>query len=285
MPDLTAELAQDAPTNEDAPASPVMAEAPAAEVTPEVPAETPVAKAPAVVAAPKRGRGRPRKVAADATPSARVKAKAPAQAKVAAKKVAAKVKPAAPLAKAAAPAKTPITKKKLAAPSPKLVVTPKLAVKRAAAPKAPAPLKETVKMATKTKTPEIAAKLQESFKDAAEKAKAAFGETGEFAKGNLEAVVASTKILATGVKSMGETYVAETKSAYETMTADMKEFTAVKSPTEFFELQSKLMRKNFDAAVATGSKKSEEMLKLVNEAFQPISTRMSLAMEKMKQAA
>lgn len=158
--------------------------------------------------------------------------------------------------------------------------------------KASAPKKETVKMATKTKTPEFAASIQESLKDASEKAKAAleksqaaFGDAGEFAKGNLEAVVESSKILANGMKSMSEAYVAETRSAYETMTADFKELAAVKSPTEFLELQSKLMRKNFDAAVATGSKKSEAMLKLAGEAFQPLSTRLSLAMEKFKRAA
>ena len=130
------------------------------------------------------------------------------------------------------------------------------------------------------------------FKDAGEKARAAFeksqavfGDAGEFAKGNLEAVVESSKILANGVKSMTETYVSEGRSAYETMTADFKELVAVKSPAQFFELQSKLFRKNFDAAVAKGSKKSEETLKLANEAFQPISTRLSLAMEKIKSAA
>jgi phasin family protein len=277
-----------------------MAEAPLAE-TPvaEAPVSEPAVSEPAaaVIAAPvasveaaplKRGRGRPRKgtVVADI---AKVPAKAPAKASVVKKAVAAKVA-AKPQAKAAKPAKTVIAAKPKAVKA--KAVAPKLTVKTTAAPKATAPQKETVKMATKTKTPEITAKIQESFKDATEKAKAAFeksqaafGDAGEFAKGNVEAVVTSTKILAAGVKTMGEAYVAETKSAYETMTADIKELAAVKSPTEFFELQSKLMRKNFDAAVATGSKKSEETLKLVNEAFQPISTRLSLAMEKIKQAA
>ena len=158
--------------------------------------------------------------------------------------------------------------------------------------KSSAAQKETIKMATKTKTPEFAAAFQGTFKDAGEKARAAFeksqavfGDAGEFAKGNLEAVVESSKILANGVKSMSETYVSEGRSAYETMTADFKELVAVKSPAQFFELQSKLFRKNFDAAVAKGSKKSEEALKLANEAFQPISTRLSLAMEKIKSAA
>lgn len=248
-------------TNEPA----VVADPVVVEPAPEV-VGTPVAET-APAEEPKRGRGRPRKAApAAVAPEANVLAKAPP--KPAKRKAAvAKPRPAAAILKSKS--------------KPVPVTAPKLAVKRTPVAAAPAKQKETVKMATKTKTTDFTAKFQE----AGEKAKAAFGDAGEFAKGNVEAVVASTKILATGVKAMGEAYVAETKSAYETMTADWKALVSVKSPTEFFELQTKLARKNFDAAVATGSKKSEEVLKLANEAFQPISTRFSLAMEKIKQAA
>lgn len=150
--------------------------------------------------------------------------------------------------------------------------------------KAPTSRKELFAMATTTTT-EFTDKLQTAFKDAQEKAKAAFGDAGSFAKGNVEAIVESSKILATGLQDMTKGYVAETKTSFETMTADVKDLAAVKSPTEFFEKQSALLRKNFDAAVAASSKNSEAMLKLVNEAFQPISTRVSLAVEKIKQAA
>jgi phasin family protein len=152
-----------------------------------------------------------------------------------------------------------------------------------------APRKELFAMATTT---EMTEKMTAAFKDAQEKAKAAleksqaaFGDAGEFAKGNVEAVVESTKILASGLQEMTKGYVAETKTAFEAMTADVKELTTVKSPTEFFEKQSALLRKNFDAAVAASSRNSEAMLKLANEAFQPISTRVSLAVEKIKKAA
>jgi phasin family protein len=148
--------------------------------------------------------------------------------------------------------------------------------------KAPTTRKELFTMATTT---EFTDKMQTAFKDAQEKAKAAFGDAGTFAKGNVEAMVESSKILAAGLQDMTKGYVEETKTSFEAMTADVKDLAAVKSPTEFFEKQSALMRKNFDAAVAASSKNSEAMLKLVNEAFQPISTRVSLAVEKIKTAA
>ena len=154
-------------------------------------------------------------------------------------------------------------------------------------------LKET-KMATTTmKTADdMTAKIQDTVKDvqaraktAFEKSQAMFGDAGEFTKGNLEAMVESGKILATGVQAMGKTYVAEVKSTFETVQSDVKELRAVKSPTDFVKLQSTMMRKYFDNVVAYNSKSAEAALKLANEAFQPISSRVSLAVEKVKKAA
>jgi phasin family protein len=143
-----------------------------------------------------------------------------------------------------------------------------------------------------TPTTEITEKFQTAIKDASEKAKAAFeksqaslGEMGEFTKGNVEALVESTKILATGLQALSKDYLAESKSVFETLTAEFKELTTVKTPSELLEKQSTMLRKQFDAAVAASSKNSEAMLKLASEAFQPISTRVSLAVEKVKKAA
>lgn len=139
---------------------------------------------------------------------------------------------------------------------------------------------------------EMTETIQTAMKEAAEKAKAALeksqaalGDMGAFTKGNVEAVVESTKILATGLQEMTKSYAAETKTVVETMQAEIKELASVKSPAEFFEKQNAMLRKQFDAAMAVTSKNSEAMLKLASEAFQPISNRVSLAVEKIKHAA
>ena len=166
----------------------------------------------------------------------------------------------------------------------------------------PAPLKTRVTPAAAaasrkehpimTTANEFSEKFQSAFKDASEKAKtafeksqAAFGDAGEFAKGNVEAVVESSKILASGLQELTKGYAAEGKSAMEALTVEIKDLATAKSPTEFFEKHTALMRKQFDAVVAVSSKHSEAVLKLANEAFQPISNRVSLAVEKMKVAA
>lgn len=127
--------------------------------------------------------------------------------------------------------------------------------------------------------------MQDKAKAAYEKGTATVGEMTEFAKGNVEAAVEAGKILASGVQDMGKTVVDEAKSAYELATADLKEMAAVKSPTELFQIQGKIARRNFDALVAASSKNTEAMMKLASEAFAPLSGRINVAVEKISKAA
>jgi phasin family protein len=186
--------------------------------------------------------------------------------------------------------KKPAVKKVAAKKNVSKTVTPKPI--KAAAKKAPASLKDSIMAKTQNIAEDFTAKISDAVADAQDRAKAAFekgnefaSEGAEFAKGNVEALVESTKILAAGLQDMGKAYVAEGKSAIETMTADVKELAAVKSPADFFKLQGEILRRNFDAAVASGSKNSEKVVKLANDAFAPIQDRVSMAIEKVKQAA
>lgn len=229
-----------------------------------------------------------------ASKTAKAPAKTPAV-KAAAKQVAEAPSKRKYVRKAAAVAKPVVTAKKVVAAKP---AARKLAVETGANVTTPVTLitklKES-KMATTTRktADNLTAQVQDTVKDvqarartAFEKSQAMFGNAGEFTKGNLEAMVESGKILATGVQAMGKTYVAEVKSTFETVQADAKDLrAAVTSPTEFVKLQSTLIRKYFDNVVAYNSKSAEAALKLANEAFQPISNRVSLAVEKVKKAA
>jgi phasin family protein len=236
--------------------------------------EAPLAKAVAAPAKP---------VAAKLVPVAKKVAAPKAKAKPAAKvKPAAKAKPAAKVAVKAAPVKS-IAAKKIVKQATKPVAAKTSTISQ---------LKDTIMTTTKTTTEDFTAKLQDVAADAQgrakavfEKGQALFGEAGEFTKGNVEALVESGKILAAGLQDMGKDYVAEGKTALEVVQADIKQLAAVKSPTDFFKLQGEILRRNFDAAVATGSKNSEKVVKLAGDAFAPLSTRVSLAVEKVKQAA
>ena len=128
---------------------------------------------------------------------------------------------------------------------------------------------------------EAVSDMQDRSKAAYDKSSEIMTEMSDFTKGTAEAMVESTKVLAGAMQDMGKTYASEAKSAYEQMTADLKEMAAIKSPTELFQLQGKIMRRNFDALVSTTSKNAEMLMKLSNDAFAPISARMNVAAEKI----
>ena len=203
-------------------------------------------------------------------------------------KALAKAKPkraAKPKAKAALPKIVPPKTTSPKTPLSKIEMKP--AVKDITSLKPATKLKEIIMAKTDfTKSvTEAVADLQTRAKGAYEKTTEVAGEVTEFTKGNVEAMVESGKIFTEGFKALSKTYAEEAKSALETATADLKEMAAIKSPTELFQLQGKLMRRNFEAMMAFSSKNSDAVVKLANEGIAPISSRMSLAAEKVSKAA
>jgi phasin family protein len=224
--------------------------------------------------------------------------KAPAKAAVKApvvKKAAAPKKPAAKKVVAKKPAAKKVAAKKVAAPKkpvPAKKTAPKAAAKTVAAPKANPviKLKDTI-MAT-AKNTDITATAKEVIADVQTRAKTAYakttvlaGEATEFGKANVEAVVESGKIFFAGAQDIVKSDIETGKTVLETVTEDAKKVAAVKSPTELFQLQGEIARRNFDALVSFGSKRTEAWVKLYNDAFAPISNRVSVAAEKISKAA
>ena len=135
-----------------------------------------------------------------------------------------------------------------------------------------------------------AEKFQTMFADVGAKGQDAVRKTqllaeqmSEAAKANMEAVVESGRIAAAGARDLGTEIVATTKSGVEHTTAAVKTLAEAKSPTEFFQLQSDMMRASFDRLVADGSKITEHMVKLAGEAVQPLSSRASVNAEKFSE--
>lgn len=157
-----------------------------------------------------------------------------------------------------------------------------------------APVEEVKTMATtfESATETNTAKAQAFFADfndrtkaGVEKATKLAEEANEFAKGNLEAVVESGRIAAKGFETLGQDAAEYGRKSFESATATLKTLASVKSPTEFFKLQSDFMRGAFDSYVAEASKTTEAVLKLAGDAAQPLSNRFAVAVEKVKTAA
>ena len=207
------------------------------------------------------------------------KAKAPAKAK------------AAPAAAAPAPVASAETEVVEVAPVVEPAPEPVAAepvVEVEVAPTTPAPTKKDKPMTT---TVDFSAfqntlsDVQAKAKEAYEKGTAAFGDYNSFAKGNVEALVEAGKILSAGLQELSGEIVAESRTAFEALTAEVKELAAAKTPTEFLRLQSELAKKHLDHAVSFGSKQSEAVMKLTTEATAPLTSRVTLAVEKLQKNA
>jgi phasin family protein len=129
------------------------------------------------------------------------------------------------------------------------------------------------------------ADAKERTEDAMAKSQKFFAEMADFNKGNIEALVESSRVAARALEQMGREAAEEARKSFEATQTAVKTLAQVKSPTEFMRLQSEFARTAFDHAVAQASRNTESMLKLAGEIAQPISNRMALAADKMKVAA
>ncbi|HSX56734.1 MAG TPA: phasin family protein, partial [Sphingomonas sp.] len=135
------------------------------------------------------------------------------------------------------------------------------------------------------KTQAMFAELNDKAKAQVEKNTKLVGEMTELAKGNVEALVESGKIAAKGFEALGQDAAEYSRKSFENATATLKSLSAVKTPADFFKLQSDYVRSAFDSVVAETSKNTEAFIKLAGDAAQPISSRFAVAVEKVKTAA
>ena len=110
-------------------------------------------------------------------------------------------------------------------------------------------------------------------------------EFAEITRGNVEALVASSKVAAKGVETLGQDAAEYSRKSFEEASAVLKSFAEVKSATDFFKLQGDFARSAFDAAVAESARVSETVLKLAGEVAEPINSRYTVAAERVKTLA
>ena len=127
--------------------------------------------------------------------------------------------------------------------------------------------------------------VNERAKAAAERSAKVAEELAEMTRGNVEAMVASSKIAAKGVEALSQDAAEYGRKAFEEASATLKSFAEVKSPTDFFKLQGDYARAAFDSAVAESARLSETVLKLAGDVAEPITSRYTVAAERVKTLA
>jgi phasin family protein len=238
---------------------------------------------------------------ADAPAAARADA-APAAAK--AVETVAKAAPAAAAKAAPAPRGRKAANKPGAKPARKAAAKPARAPRKTAAQKA-APQKAAVTRSLnkiernvnegtttmKNQANKVADRFQAVFGDVNERARTQIERNTRFAeeltelgRGNVEAIVASTKVAAKGVENLGQEVAETARKTFEEASATLRGFAEIKSPTDFFRLQTEFARGQFDSFVAESAKMSEAMIKLAGDVAEPLASRYTVAAERVKAA-
>ncbi|MGQ0660649.1 phasin family protein, partial [Sphingosinicella sp.] len=72
------------------------------------------------------------------------------------------------------------------------------------------------------------------------------------------------------------------RKSFEDAQAVLKNIGEIRSATDFFKLQGDYARGAFDAAIAESARVSEAMLKIANDAAEPLTSRYTVAAERVK---
>lgn len=128
-------------------------------------------------------------------------------------------------------------------------------------------------------------KTQIEVKANMDKAMKTAEEMVSFSQGNVEAMMKSGQIWATGVQEFGKTFAATAQAQLDQTMSTMKALAGVKSLKEAIDLQSNLARSSMESAVAQTGKLTDASLKLAEQAMAPITARVTLAMEKFGRTA
>ena len=106
-----------------------------------------------------------------------------------------------------------------------------------------------------------------------------------FNRDNIEAMTAANQVIAKGLESISKESLAFSSRALEDAVVATKQIGACKTPTEATNLQSKLVKDNWEALVAQSKKITEMTNTVVKDALDPLNARYKAVMNDMVRAA
>lgn len=137
------------------------------------------------------------------------------------------------------------------------------------------------KAATK-QVEDFTAETKKVMEEGVEKMSKGFEDAGQFGQDNVEAVVASTKVVAKAVEEMNAEIISFSKKNYEDNMAAVKEMGSVKSVSDFFEMQTSMAKTSFEGFVAEATKLNEMYAAAAKDAFAPLNARFTAAADMVK---
>ncbi|MEX1148109.1 MAG: TIGR01841 family phasin [Sphingomonadales bacterium] len=106
-----------------------------------------------------------------------------------------------------------------------------------------------------------------------------YGDFASFGRENVEAYVAASTAAAKGMEKLNAELFQYSKGLYEANLAAYKSLAGVKSPKEFFEINSELTKSQYEGAVSEVNKFNELASSVAKEVAAPINARVTVAAE------
>ncbi len=126
---------------------------------------------------------------------------------------------------------------------------------------------------------------QSKIKEGVSKAMKTAEELVAFSQGNMEAIVKSSQIWATGMQDLSKHMAAAAQSSLDETMSAFKALSGVKSLKDAIELQSALARSLMEKSMAESGKLTDASLKLTEQTMAPITARVTVAVDKLGKAA
>jgi phasin family protein len=126
---------------------------------------------------------------------------------------------------------------------------------------------------------------QAKMKEGVEKAMKTAEEFVAFSQGNMEAIVKSSQIWASGVQDLSKHMAEAAKASLDESMAAFKAMTSVKSLKDVIDLQTSFARSALEKSLAESGKLTDASFKLTEQALAPITARVGVAVEKFAKAA
>ena len=103
-----------------------------------------------------------------------------------------------------------------------------------------------------------------------------------FGQANVDALVKSSQIFATGVQDMTKQFATAAQASMDEVMANFRALSGVKSVKEAIDLQTSLARTAVEKSLAHTGQVADQSFKLAEQAMAPIAGRLSIASDSFK---
>lgn len=107
-----------------------------------------------------------------------------------------------------------------------------------------------------------------------------YDDLADFNKDTVEAMIASSNVVAKGVENLGQEIVSYTQQAAEKNIETAKKLFAVKNMQDALDLQADWVKTAFDGFMAESAKLQDMSLQVSTKASEPLSKQVNVAVEK-----